>query len=110
MGCSSMNTKYGNIPNQLVISSLERLTGKVYKILPMREEGCNTLDEYIENLLRELISHKELVDELKYEGELLSLINTINALIGQDNFDEFRSDVLKALGIIKNTIKRIKRG
>jgi hypothetical protein len=105
-----MNTKYGNIPDQLVISYLERLTGKVYKILPMKEEKCNTLDEYIENLLRELISNKDVIEEQKYEGDMMTLINTMNALIGQECFDEFRSDVLKSLNIIKKMKKSFKRG
>lgn len=89
---------------------MERLIGKVYKILPMKEEGCETLDQYISNLLRELVSNKDLMNDLKFEGELLSVINTLHGLIEQENFEEFRSDVLKSLGIIKNIIKRLKRG
>lgn len=106
-----MNTKYGKLPNEVIVASLKRLVGKVYKILPMREEKCETLDEYVGNLLRELINHKELVESLKYEEELMSLINTLEGL--KDNeleFSVFRSDVLKSLGIIKKMIGNIEGG
>jgi len=106
-----MNTKYGKLPNEVVVTSLKRLVGKVYKILPMREEKCETLDEYVENLLRELINHKELIEHLKYEEELMSLINTLEGLKNNElEFSIFRSDVLKSLSIIKKMIGNIERG
>jgi len=108
-----MMTKYGDIPNNTVVVSLERLVGKVYKILPMREENCDTLDEYIENLLRELVSQRRLIDNLKHQSDLLSLISTLESVkdnsTNDENFQEFRSDVLKSLNIIKKMIVDLKR-
>jgi len=108
-----MMTKYGDIPNNTVVVSLERLVGKVYKILPMREENCDTLDEYIENLLRELVSQRRLIDNLKHQSDLLSLISTLESVkdnsINDEKFQEFRSDVLKSLNIIKKMIIDLKR-
>jgi hypothetical protein len=104
MGLTNMKTKYGYIPEESVISYLERLKGKVYKILPMKEEKCPTLDEYISNLIRELVSTSEVIESLKYEGDLLSLISTLDGLIGQEDFKAFRSDVLKSMTIIKKMV------
>jgi hypothetical protein len=106
-----MKTKYGTIPNQVIISSLQRLTGKVYKILPMKEEGCKTLDEYVSNLLRELINSKELIENLQFEGELFSLISTLEGLTNKEvDLTTYRSDVFKSLGIIKKMVGRLKGG
>jgi hypothetical protein len=106
-----MDTKYGTIPDQVIISSLERLTGKVFKILPMREEECNTLDEYVENLLRELINTKNLITSLQFEEELLSLISTLEGLTNNDiDISICRSDVFKAMSIIKKMVGNLKGG
>jgi hypothetical protein len=106
-----MDTKYGCIPDQVIISSLNRLTGKVYKILPMREEKCNTLDEYVVNLLRELINTNSLIESLQFEGDLLSLISTLEGLINNDiDITVCKSDVFKSLGIIKKMVRNLKGG
>jgi hypothetical protein len=106
-----MKTKYGTIPDQVIISSLERLTGKVYKILPMREEKCNTLDEYVSNLLRELVNTEQLINNLQFEGELLSLIGTLEGLADNEiDISVCRSDVFKSMDIIKKMVGRLKGG
>lgn len=106
-----MQTKYGSIPDQVIISSLNRLLGKVYKILPMREEECKTLDEYISNLIRELVNTKSLIESLQFEGELLSLLSTLEGLTDNDiDFTLFRSDVFKSMDIIKKMIGNLKGG
>lgn len=105
-----MNTNYGKIPTRVVTSSLKRLTGKVFKILPMREEGCDTLDSYVENLLRELINTKSLVLELQDDGEFLSLLSTLKGLADNDiDVDVCRSDVFKCTNIIDKMIDNLKR-
>lgn len=106
-----MKTKYGNIPNQVIISSLERLTGKVFKILPMREEDCKTLDEYVSNLLRELINSHEIIENIKFEGELFSLISTLEGLADNEiDITVCKSDVFKSIEIIKKMIGNLKGG
>jgi hypothetical protein len=106
-----METKYGTIPNQVVICSLERLTGKVFKILPMREEECKTLDEYVGNLIRELINSKSLIVNLQFEGELLSLICTLEGLTDNEiDISVCKSDVFKSIDIIKKMVGNLKRG
>lgn len=106
-----INTKYGEIPTDVLISSLNRLTGKVFKILPMREENCDTLDEYVKNLLRELINTKSLIRSLKDEGDLLSLLSTLEGMTSNDvDLDICRSDVFKCMGIIKKMIDNLSEG
>lgn len=105
-----MMTKYGEIPNIAVNSSLKRLTDKVFKILPMREEECDTLDVYVHSLLRELIGSKKLVEGLMYEDEFMSLISTLEGLADNNvDLEVCKSDVFKSLGIIKKMRKNILR-
>lgn len=106
-----MDTKYGNIPDITVIKSLKRLTGKVFKILPMREESCDTLDEYVLNLTRELVGTEGLVNDLKFNEELISLISTLHVLADNDvDIDVCRSDVFKSIDIIKKMIDYLEGG
>lgn len=106
-----MMTKYGSIPSNVVLVSLDRLTGKVFKILPMREEECNTLDEYVSNLLRELINTKELVLTLQRDEEFLSLLSTLEGLSHNDiDLQVCKSDVFKCIEIIKKMSYKISKG
>lgn len=97
-----METKYGSLANQHIILCLDDYVNKVFKILPMREEGCKTLDKYIASLLREFIGNHSLVKGLQYEPEFLSLIGILENLAMNDvSFEVFRSDVFKSIAIIK---------
>jgi hypothetical protein len=105
-----MKSKYGEMPNEAIISSLDRLIAKVFKALPLREEGCETLVEYLEGLVRELIGVTEVVSKLKNHGEFLSVIGTIQSLINQDDFKTYRKDVLKCVNLvrkIKNELEQV---
>ena len=42
-----MKTKYGDIPNEMIVNYKQRLIDKVFKILPMKEEGWDTWNLYM---------------------------------------------------------------
>jgi hypothetical protein len=103
-----MNTKYGSISNNVVENGLEQYIGKFFKILPMYEEKCPTLTQYIESLSREMIGFTNLgLDEANHH-DFLVLIVTLTSLL-KDNItnEEVRSDVFKSINILKKVKSRV---
>lgn len=97
-----MNTVYGGIDNKQVISYLDKLTNRVFKIIPMSEEKSTTLERYIESIVRELFGNSKVV----FEDELLAIVGTLKG-IDFDNHSKLRSDIFKVLDIIDRTKERV---
>lgn len=95
-----MKTKYGNIPDEMVKAYVHGMSGKVYKILPMKEENVSTLSKYIKAILREFIDAKEVVYIFKDNQNYLAVIATLESLLKQNDMDIFRSDFFKAMTLI----------
>lgn len=99
-----MNTKYGAIPDEMVIAYVNGMKGKLFKMLPMKEKNIGSLNKYMNATLREFVSNKEVVDYFKSNQDYLTLINTVNSLISQNDIDLFRSDFFKAMSIIERML------
>lgn len=96
-----MNTKYGQLPDGMLIAYVDGMIAKVYKMLPMKQSKLNSLPTYMESTLREFIGQKELVFKLKDSEEFLTIIGTLESLLDQDDFKKFRSDIFKILNLIE---------
>lgn len=103
-----MNTKYGIIPEDILESYLNRLVSKIFKILPLKEEKCETLDAYIESLLTELIGNVDVLKGTKYDGDILSLVGTLSSLVSEDELSVYRQRVFKCIDIVKKIIQEKK--
>jgi hypothetical protein len=102
-----IKTKYYAIPNECFSNYFKFLIGKIYKILPMTEEGNIHLKEYMESLQRELIGNMNLVEDLKYDGYFITLLNKIEFLINE-KYDHTicRKEVFECINIIKKIIAK----
>jgi hypothetical protein len=96
-----MKTKYGEMPLEVYKNYLNRMVSRVFKILPMKEENCPTLDQYIDAVVRELVGNRDIVESVKANGELLVLTGTLISLKDVDSMVIFKSDVFKAIDTIK---------
>lgn len=60
---------------------LSSLTGKIYKLIPLREDQDSGkvvyLEQYVDSLLIELIGAMETYDVLKNDKQYISVINTV---------------------------------
>lgn len=79
---------------------IHKITGKVFKILPLREEelkGRNMyLSDYIESLVKELIGSCKTFPILADNADYLSVINTLQYLADTPGtLNECRSEVIK---------------
>lgn len=102
--CNSkgIQTKYGSVPSHALDIYQSRLIDKVFKILGMKDDGCTTLDKYIDGLLFELIGAKSLVACLCNNGDFISLLAILENLSGDNHSKAIvKQQVFKAIKIIK---------
>lgn len=96
-----IESNYGGLPKEVIEEYKDRLVGRIYKILPMKEEGVETWDVYIESLLFELVGYKDLIVGLNSNSDFISLLSVLESLIGEDDLAVIRKEVFKALGLVK---------
>lgn len=97
-----IDVKYGLLPHKSFCKYFDFLINKTYKILPMKEENSLTLKSYLESYQRELIGNKELIDVLVDEPQFITVLNTIQFLIGEDyTNDVCRKEVFKCIRILQ---------
>ncbi len=94
-------------PDGYLVNYLNYLIGKIYKCLPMKENGETTLDSYLSSLLRELIGNKELIAELKGNALFISLIGKLEYLIDNElDIKTYRKDIFDCISIIEKLKKK----
>lgn len=99
---SIIKTKYGELPSHAIDIYKSRLVDKVFKILGMKDDGCTTLDKYIESLLFEIIGTKSLVNELSKNNDFISLLAILENLSNNQHSKAIvKAQVFKAIKIIK---------
>lgn len=99
------------MPNQYFANYFDFLIDRVWKILPMREEGNTDLKKYMESLQRELIGNLHLVEELKYDGDFIKIMNKIEFLINEEYTHEIcRKEVFESISIIETLSDRYNLG
>lgn len=95
-----------NIPIEALQNYLRSLINKVYKVLPMKEEKCTTLNSYLLSLKNELIGCYELWGVLKDNPQFLAIINIINYLSTEEyNEATCKREVFKTIHLIENLQK-----
>lgn len=96
-----METKYGQLPDEMLLAYVNGMIAKSYKMIPMKQDGVKSLPKYIEATLREFVGQNELVFELKENEEFLTILGVMETLLSQNDFSKFRSDVFKIINLIE---------
>jgi hypothetical protein len=96
-----MMTKYGELPNEMLVDYVDKMMGKVHKIYPLKENNVQTLNKYIESLLREFVNCEEVVFYFRDNQDFLQLISILESFLNQEDMSAYRSDWLKAKNIIE---------
>lgn len=80
----------------------ERLTGKVYKILPICETNIETREAYMDSLIIELKGSFETLDDKFDRTEYMTVINTLIELMNEE-YDPviYRREIFKCIRIIR---------
>lgn len=98
-----MRTTNGyNIPTEMVGNYLGGLVNQFFKILPIKESGEPSLNEFMRSLQVELLGHKGLMRYLKYDSMYMALLSILQYLIDNDcDTPVVKREVFKAISICK---------
>lgn len=98
-----MMTVYNTeINSQMMSNYFKALVNRFYKILPIKESGEDTLQRYLESLLREMIGLKGLIVIIQNDDRYLTLLAIIQYFIDNDtDVATVRTDVFRAISILK---------
>lgn len=106
-----MTTTSGyELPIKLVSNYLDGLVNQFFKILPLKEDGEPSLNEFMKSLQVELIGHKSLMEYLHDDSMYMTLLSILQYLI-DNNHDDFdtaivKREVFKAISICKKLRKK----
>jgi len=90
-------TKYGTITDEQFDRYKKSVIGRIYAILPMKEEDVPTIKEYISGLNRELVESLEVFGKCE---RVLSVVCLLNGVIEQTDHATYRKDILRCCNII----------
>lgn len=96
-----IETKFGKIENDDVKSQYDSMIGKVFKVLHLKEEGCETLDKYVDSLSRKFFG----ASRLYFREENLSVVHILSGM-DIDSHSLLRSDVFEIIKIIESIKER----
>lgn len=90
-----------SIHAELVGNYFSNLINMFYKILPMRENGEETLPVYLESLAFELAGAKSLIEAVRYDAQFLSLLAILQNLIDNPDTDVavVKREVFRAISV-----------
>lgn len=103
-----MRTTNGyNIPPEMVEKYLGGLVNQFFKILPIKESGEPSLNEFMRSLQVELLGHKSLMRYLKNDSMYMTLLSILEYLI-KNNCETHvvKREVFKAISICKKLRKK----
>lgn len=92
-----MITKYGVITDNQFQRYKKSIVNRIYAILPMKEEGVDTIPDYIYSLNRELV---EAIDVFDHCERILSVICILQSLVDENNHSQYRKEVLHCCNIV----------
>lgn len=96
-----MKLKYGiEIENDAIISNLDRICGRIFKLLPDREEG-KEWKAPLQNLIIEIYGIDSLLCDQISLFRLLSHLESLLLLDSEDDFMAFRKSIFECLNILK---------
>jgi hypothetical protein len=91
-------TKYGGeLEKTEIIAYLDRLVGRIYKLLPIRENSESDFQNNHKTLMDELAGGERL---LKGYGIYLELLNKLESLPELVEHKQFRKSILESIDLI----------
>lgn len=89
-----------DISKEAIMTSLNRLTNQIFKVLPMREEG-GEWKSTLQNLIVEISGMNNLlIDQVDCFFSLLCKMEGMLTLDKEEDYLVFRSNIFECLGLI----------
>lgn len=91
----------GNITPRLLANYFRALVNRFFKILPIWEDGINTLGAYMQSLMSELLGCKSLLQIVDDDALFMSLISILQFLMDTPDCDikDVKREVFTAIDI-----------
>ena len=103
-----MRTRDGHeLPPALVGNYLDSLVNRFFKILPIKESGEPSLNEFMSSLQAELIGCRDLMEDLHHDAMYMSLLSVLQYLIDNDcDVKVVKREVFKSISLLKKLKQR----
>lgn len=95
------------LSDAMVASYFDRMTGRIFKVIPIREEHEYPVQPYLESLLRELLGAKDIMESIGNDERFIQVVGIINYLVLNPDIDVkiMKSEIFHALNIVKKISK-----
>ena len=103
-----MRTKYNHdIPDESLSLYFDKLIGKIFKILPMKESNIDSVQMCCMLLICELLGGKAI---LMNEPMIIELIFSLEAIMKSTDKGIYKPLIMKCIGICENLSYKFKEG
>lgn len=82
---------------QLEMEYLKKLVGRLYKIVPLKEEDSEFVDKYIKGLVDELTGNARIMITCNYDSRIMIIASTLQSIIFCTAHSEYKSAVFKCI-------------
>lgn len=96
-----INTTVGNVDKKYLKKHFDKMIGKTFKIIHLKEEGCITVDKYVGSLCRKFLG----ASSLYFSEDIIMIIHILKGL-DLDDHDSLRSDIFEIIKILEFLKKR----
>ena len=101
------NESVVTMDNIVIESYFDHLTGRLFKILPRKEDNDETLSVYMRSLQLELLGFSSMIDRSQQDARLVSLTSILQSLIDDDlDTEVVRREVFHLISICGKLRKR----
>lgn len=87
---------------QQLESYRNHLVNRIYKLLPLKEQNCETLLSYYDSLIFELLGVNKL---LNHNQKLVTIIGLLESLKDEGDFKQYRKYVFQSISLTESLFK-----
>jgi hypothetical protein len=98
------------ISSELLDNYFDLLINKLFKVIPMKENNSNTLNEYLRSLRIEILGYISLSELFNNDAKFLSIVNTIEYLSNNEINEKIcKREIFKCISIIEKIKKSLEK-
>lgn len=91
-----MESKYGHVCPLFTKNYIDGLSGRIFKLLPLREEGCTTIPKNIESICCELNGFLEYIPQPSITSNyVMAIISILTDVSDEEDFAVYRREILR---------------
>ena len=92
----------------LEMEYLKKLIGRLYKIIPLKEEDSEFVDKYIKGLSEELTGNARIMISCNYDSRIMIIASTLQSIVFCTTHAEYKSAVFKCIRYTEQLIDTVR--